>query len=519
MYPRSFSDSNGDGIGDLPGLLSRLDYLNDGTDASLGIDALWLTPVFPSPMKDFGYDVTDYVDVDPIFGSTGDIDQLVAECHRRGMPVLLDWVPNHTSDQHPWFLESRSSKTNPKRDWYVWSDPASDGSPPNNWPGAFGGPAWTLDETTGQYYLHSFLPEQPDLNWRNPDVVAAMHETLRSWLRRGVDGFRLDAIGRLIKHPDLADAGLRDGGDGEPIADNHNNYPEVFETLRGIRRVFDEFPGTVAIGESFGTPHEIREFYGGAALDGLHLAFNFGLIQDERQRAYVPWDAAVIRDIVTRSWEALPQGAVSCWALNNHDRGRFVSRNDADGRGNERARAAALLLLGLPGVAVLYQGEELGMPNVEVPAGQLQDPARFHIEGRDPMRTPMQWDATIGRGFTTGTPWLPFGPGEVNVADEDEDRESILWLYRDAIRIRREHPALYEGDFMAVDGDTDVFAFVRRDGDEQVLVAVNTATEQRTLTLPAGSWTILLGSRSTAATMEGAALRLEGLGACWAFAR
>jgi alpha-glucosidase len=519
VYPRSFADSNGDGIGDLPGLLSRLDYLNDGTAGSLGVDAIWLTPVFPSPMKDFGYDVADYVNIDPVFGSIEDINKLVVECHRRGVRVLLDWVPNHTSDQHPWFRESRGSRVNPKRNWYVWSDPAPGGGPPNNWPGVFGGAAWTFDEPTGQYYLHSFLPEQPDLNWRNPEVVDAMHETLRFWLRLGVDGFRLDAVGRLIKHPELADASLSDGPAGEPLADNHNNYPEVYETLRDIRAVFDEFPNTVAIGESFGTPDEIRQFYGGAALDGLHLAFNFGLIQDERQRGYIPWDAARIREIVTRSWEAMPEDAVSCWALNNHDRGRFVSRHDSDGRGAERARAAALLLLGLPGVPVLYQGEELGMPNVEVPPGQLQDPARFHIEGRDPMRTPMQWDTTEGRGFTTGQPWLPFGPLNVNVAAEDADRGSMLWLYRDAIRIRREHPPLFKGDFTVVDVVEDVFAFVRRAGDERLLVAVNTATEPRTFTLPPDAWTMLLASKSNAASLEGSELRLEALAGCWLAAR
>ncbi|MPZ24470.1 MAG: alpha-amylase, partial [Dehalococcoidia bacterium] len=284
IYPRSFQDSNGDGIGDLEGIISRLDYLNDGSDKSLGVDAIWLSPTFPSPMKDFGYDISDYQDVHPDFGDLADMDRLINECHERGIRILLDFVPNHTSDQHPWFQESRSSRDSAKRDWYFWRDAKPEGSLPNNWWSQFGGPAWTLDEATGQYYLHSFLPEQPDLNWRNPDVVAAMHDVLRFWLERGVDGFRIDVVNMVLKHPDLADnpphhdwnPGMRESERFLQV--NNRNYPDVFDAVRDMRAVIDEYAERLLVGEVYGAAEEVAGYYGGATLDGLHMAFNFNLI-------------------------------------------------------------------------------------------------------------------------------------------------------------------------------------------------------------------------------------------------
>jgi alpha-glucosidase len=316
VYPRSFQDTNGDGIGDLQGIIDRLDYLNDGTDRCLGIDAIWLSPTYPSPMKDFGYDVTDYCDVHADFGDLATMDRLIDECHRRGIRVLLDYVPNHTSDLHPWFMESRASRDNPKRDWYVWRDAKPDGSLPNNWRAVFGGPAWEYDERTKQYYLHSFLVEQPDLNWRNPEVMAAMHDVLRFWLRRGVDGFRIDVMGMIVKHPDLADNVERpDWVPGAPfpryLVQNNRNHPDVYEAVRGIRRVLEEFPGSTAVGEVFGTPEEIGHFYGDAALDGLPLVFNFRLI-NEVEPAITPWTAEAIRRVINAAEAALPLGAQPC---------------------------------------------------------------------------------------------------------------------------------------------------------------------------------------------------------------
>ena len=521
IYPRSFQDSTGNGIGDLAGIIARLDYLNDGTERSLGVDAIWLSPTFPSPMKDFGYDVADYLDVHPDFGTLETMDRLIEACHGRGIRVLLDWVPNHTSDQHPWFLESRSSRNNPKRDWYVWRGARPDGSLPNNWPAAFGGPAWTLDERTGQYYLHSFLPEQPDLNWRNPEVVAAMHDTLRFWFCRGIDGFRIDVMGMIVKHPDLADNPPNPDwqpGSRRPrlLPKNNRNYPDVFDTVRGIRSVFDEFPEKMAVGEVFGTAEEVARFYGDRRLDGLHLAFNFQFISEEAN-GHTPWDAEVLRRIVTNAELALPSGAQPCFALNNHDRSRFISRHNQDGNGPERARAAALLLLGVRGTPFLYYGEEIGMVDGAIPEDQLQDPARHRSIGRDPERTPMQWDTSPGRGFSNARPWLPYGPVEISVEARDKDPDSLLSLYRRAIWNRRRTPALREGGHRELPAPEGVVAFVRETpGSPGVVVALNTALESRVLELPPGYGRVLVASHveHEGATVE-ERINLPPLGAAW----
>ncbi len=522
IYPRSFQDTNGDGIGDLQGIIDRLDYLNDGTDDSLGVDGIWLSPTFPSPMKDFGYDVSDYLDVHPDFGDLATMDRLIAECHKRGLRLMLDFVPNHSSDQHPWFIESRSSLTNPKRDWYYWREPKPDGTPPNNWIAVFGGPTWTYDETTGQYYLHSFLAEQPDLNWRNPEVVAAMHGVLRFWLRRGVDGFRIDVMGMVLKHPELADNPPNPKwvpGDRtrlQLLRTNMQNYPDVYDAVKGIRAVIDEFHGAAVVGETSGTFAEIGRFYGGDELDGLHLAFNFHFI-NQREPVITAWDAVRLNQIISDAEATVPAGAQPCYAFNNHDRPRIASRLDHDGHGQERARAAALLLLGLRGTPFLYYGEEIGMGDVDIPEHMLQDPARIRTEGRDPERTPMQWDATAGRGFTTGSPWLPFGDEAITVAAQTADPASMLSLYRRVLRFRKSSPALMRGALRMLDAGADVVAFVRElDGEAPVLVALNTALEPRSVKVGAGFTRVALSTDpSIEARFNGGACILPPLAAVY----
>jgi len=511
IYPRSFQDTNGDGIGDLKGIIDRLDYLNDGSHRSLGIDAVWLSPTFPSPMKDFGYDVSDYEGVHPDFGDLATMDRLIAECHRRGIKLLLDYVPNHSSDQHPWFIESRSSKTNPKRDWYVWRDPLPGGGPPNNWRAVFGGSAWQFDETTGQYYLHSFLVEQPDLNWRNAEVVAAMYAVLRFWFDRGIDGFRIDVIGMIVKHPELADNPLNsewtpgDHGRQKYLRTHTRNYPDVFPAVRGIRAVFDEYPDVMAVGEVFGTAAEISQFYGEGGLNGLHLAFNFQFIHENGDAVNTPWEAETLARIVRNAEAAIPPGGQPCYALANHDQSRFISRNNADGRGRERAAAATLMLLGLRCTPFVYYGEEIGMVDVDIADGQLRDPARIKTIGRDPERTPMQWDASLGRGFSTAEPWLPYGPRDISVAAEEIDGDSLLWLHRRAIWARKGEPALLYGTYREFTGmPAGVFAFERRtDGARPVTVLINTSTEACAVELPDSSGTVVV---ATARATEGSAV-------------
>ncbi|MBI2764997.1 MAG: alpha-amylase [Chloroflexi bacterium] len=523
LYPRSFQDSDGDGIGDLEGIIRRLDYLNDGTPGSLGVDAVWLSPTFPSPMKDFGYDVLDYRGVHPDFGDLATMDRLIAECHKRSIRVLLDWVPNHTSDQHPWFLESRSSKVAPKRNWYVWRDEKADGSFPNNWVSAFGGPAWTFDPATGQYYLHSFLEEQPDLNWRNPEVVAAMHDVLRFWLDRGVDGFRIDVMGMIVKHPGLADnppaPGWKPGGSDYArfLWRNNRNHPDVYPAVRGIRRVLDEYADRVAVGEVFGTAEEVAAYYGGDSLDGLHLAFNFQFIfESEADRRFTPWDAEAIRRIVANAERALPPGAQPCWAFGNHDRSRFLSRHNHDGHGYARARAAALLLLGLRGTPFVFYGEEIGMPDVAIPENRLQDPARFRSTGRDPERTPMQWDSSEGRGFSTAEPWLPYGPLDINVAAQADDETSILSLYRRAIWLRKQTAALLRGSLELLPAAPGIAAFARRaPGAKAAVVVVNTSLEAQEFAAPGTGSVLLATDEALAGARFATTVTLPPLAAAW----
>ncbi|HEY7294907.1 MAG TPA: alpha-amylase family glycosyl hydrolase [Dehalococcoidia bacterium] len=488
IYPRSFQDANGDGIGDLRGIISRLDYLGDGSEHSLGVDAIWLSPTFPSPMKDFGYDVSDYCGVHPDFGDLAAMDELIAACHARGIRLLLDYVPNHSSDQHPWFLASRSSRSDPMRDWYCWRDPAPGGGPPNNWLSAFGGGAWEWNEHTGQYYLHSFLKEQPDLNWRNPEVVAAMHDVLRFWLRRGVDGFRIDVMGMVLKDPELRDnppnpAWTPDAGLPQrfrQILKYNRNWPDVIDAVRGIRRVLDEFPERMAVGEVFGPPETLAWYLGGEALDGLHLAFNFHLIGGYGT-PHTRWDAGIFRDLIGAAQAVLPAGAIPAYVLGNHDQPRLVSRYGA-----RVAPAAAVLLLTLPGTPFVYYGEEIGMADVPIGEAQAHDPARHGAIGRDPERTPMQWSAQPGGGFTSGTPWLPLGDLRINVASQSADPESLLSLYRRLIWLRKRAPALRGGSYRALPTPpVNVFAFERSAADQLTLTLINFADAAAVVALPA----------------------------------
>ncbi|MFL6812978.1 MAG: alpha-amylase family glycosyl hydrolase [Bradyrhizobium sp.] len=471
IYPRSFQDSDEDGVGDIRGIIDRLPYL-----LALGIDAIWLSPIFPSPMADFGYDIADYTGIDPLFGTMADFDALVAAAHDSGLKLILDLVPNHTSDQHPWFIESRSSRENPKRNWYIWHEPSADGGPPNNWLSEFGGSAWEYDAATRQYYYHAFLTKQPDLNWRNPEVRQAIHDVMRFWLSKGVDGFRVDVIWHLIK-----DAKFRDNPpnpdfrEGLPPSDKllplHTaDQAEVHDAIAGMRRVVDEFPSRVLIGEIYLPPERLASYYG-KDLGGAHLPFNFALLS-------APWNARAIEKII-RDYEAvLPAQAWPNWVLGNHDRPRVASRV-----GKEQARIAAMLLLTLRGTPTLYYGDEIGMHQVAIAPDQVRDPFEKNVPGigvgRDGCRTPMQWDATQNAGFSRSTPWLPL-PGDFrheNVVNLEADARSILNLYKALINLRRKLPQLTDGVYVPIAAQGDLLLYRRQSNDSSALIALNLGDE------------------------------------------
>ena len=467
IYPRSFADGDGDGVGDLAGIRARLDHLVD-----LGVDAVWLSPIYRSPMVDFGYDVSDHCAVDPVFGDLATFDRLLADCHARGLRLLLDWVPNHTSDQHPWFVESRSSRHSPKRDWYIWRDGSPD-RPPNNWLAAFGGPAWTWDANTSSWYLHLFLPQQPDLNWRNPDVVAAQHGVLRFWLDRGVDGFRADVVHLIGKDEALPD---------QPEELAHldlvgvHDHPSTHGLLKGIRALIDSYPGErMMVGEvNLGSAELVAPYYGSG--DELPLVFNFALL-------YAPWDAARWAAVATESEQALGDGdAWPVWVLSNHDQVRHRSRY----AGSEaRARVAAVVLLTMRGTPFLYAGEELGLENAEVPDGRRVDPG-----GRDGCRAPIPWTAEPPHGWGP-SPWLPFPPDAAtrSAATQSADPASIFSLYRRLLRLRRASPALHEGSWHLMQATEDLLVYERRAGDDRRIVVANFGPVAHEVSV-AGGWTV-----------------------------
>jgi len=489
IYPRSFKDSNGDGVGDLNGITSRLDYL-----ARLGVDAVWITPFYPSPQVDFGYDVSDYENVDPQFGTLEDFDRLVKEAHRRRIRVVIDFVLNHTSDQHPFFKESRSSKTNPKRDWYIWRDPRPDGSRPNNWSSSFGPVAWTMDEKTGQFYYHYFYPQQPELNWRNPEVEKRMLETIRFWLRRGADGFRLDAVNYLYEDPQLRDnpvlPELRFGSTTEHEQEKKYNrdLPEVQDAMVRLRAFNDSInPESVLVGEAYVPKWEELMRYYGPSDNGVHLPFNFFLVMEPARSKL---DAKIFRDVIGQSERALA-GRWTTYVLSNHDIPRHYDRL-GDGKNNDLiARLTATMLLTLRGTPFLYYGEEIGMVTTEPktveevrdPVGKRYWPLR---KGRDGERTPMQWDATPHAGFTTGAPWLPVPPSykQRNVDAQEDDPDSLLNFYRRLIALRRRSPALLDGSYASVGEDPHVYAYKRTTRGHHVIVALNMSAERRTFKLP-----------------------------------
>src|SRR3954453_18702560 len=467
VYPRSFQDTDGDGVGDIPGITQRLPHL-----VELGVDAVWLSPIFTSPMADFGYDIVDYTGIYPLFGSLADFDVFLQSCHAHGLKVILDLVPNHTSDQHPWFLESRSSRHHAKHDWYIWRDPASDGGPPNNWLSEFGGSAWDYDASIGQFYYHAFLKAQPDLNWRNPEVREAIYDVMRFWLGRGVDGFRVDVIWHLVK-----DAEFRDNPpnphfvEGRPpneqiLTQYSTDQPEVHDVTAEMRRVIDEFDNRAVFGEIYLPLHRLVAYYGND-LAGAQMPFNFALLS-------TLWSARSIEKIIADYEQALPAGAWPNWVLGNHDRPRVASRVGA-----EQARVAAMLLLTLRGTPTMYYGDEIGMHQVAIAPDEVRDPFEKNVPGlgvgRDGCRTPMQWDATRPSGFSTAQPWLPLPDDHVheNAVNLGADKQSILCLYRALIKLRKQTPALVSGGYVPLAAEGDLLLYKRQDQEGSLLIALN----------------------------------------------
>lgn len=477
IYPLSFQDSNGDGRGDLDGIRARLDYLSE----TLGVDAIWLSPIHPSPMVDFGYDITDYRGIDPVFGDLEAFDRLVAAVHERGMRILLDYVPTGTSVRHPWFQEASASRNSERRDWYTFRDGKGDG-PPNNWVSVFGGSAWHRHERTGQWSLHSFLPETADLNWRNPDVKREMFDVLRFWLDRGVDGFRIDTPLHMLKHPEFLDnpfaetrpdLAYKDMGDWSTQLQVHNKeQPDIHGLFRELRAIVDEYDDTsrrFLIGETtvFDWTHWARYF--GEALDELHMPFNFGLLWPD-------WTPKGLRSVVEGVESAVPKGAVPNWTLGNHDETRLATR-----LGEDRARAAIVLLFTLRGLATAYYGDEIGLPQAGITPGAAQDvfgrnyPDRPDLN-RDGCRTPMQWDRGPNAGFTDGTPWLPptTDHEDRNVQTQVSSPGSTLILTRKLIEAKRSEASLRTGSFGVLDDlPTGLFGFRRQHSDEVAFVLVN----------------------------------------------
>lgn len=483
IYPRSFKDTNGDGVGDLAGIIDKLEYLK-GHDDSLGVDAIWLTPFYPSPMADFGYDVSDYRSIDPLFGTLDDFDRLIKEAHARNIKVMIDFVPNHTSDEHEWFMQSRSDTMNDRRHWYTWRDPAPDGGPPNNWLSVFGGSAWEFDEATNQYYLHSFLSKQPDLNWANPSVRRAMMSVLIFWLERGIDGFRVDAIRWLSKDSAFQDNPLNPHFEKGGQSDKYNSQiqlnsqygPELFEYLREIASTVEEYSDAIVVFEDY--PDVGRD----------HISQYMNLYKDVNPEVAAPlnydgvrahYDAGQLRDFVTQFQDALEANYRPFYAFGNHDKSRLATRV-----GREHARLIAMLHLTLPGLPIVYYGDELGMQDGLIEPSEVRDPFEKSQPGiglgRDPQRTPMQWSAEYHAGFSEADPWLPIASDSAswNVATETSDIGSFLSLYRHLLRLRSVSPLLREGSFTVLDAANDrVFMYVREYAGEKMTIVLNVSDQ------------------------------------------
>lgn len=480
IYPRSFQDSNNDGIGDIQGIIKKLDYLQQ-----LGVDAIWISPIYPSPMVDFGYDVVDHCNIDPIFGSMEDFEILLSECHKKNIKLLMDFIPNHTSDKHPWFLESKSSRDNIKRDWYIWRDPKENGQAPNNWLSVFGGSAWTLDRDTNQYYLHSFFPEQPDLNWRNPEVVRAMTEVLEFWLKKGVDGFRVDSVMFLMKDKYFRDEefnlGYIKGIDDPYYAIEHDYSRNPIESLPVINlfsEVLKKHPDSFMITET--SSHlDVKE------LIHLHKSiknnnwapFNFSFIN-------MPWGKNNFKEFLDVYLQSLYENNIPNFVFGNHDKPRLATRI-----GRENLKCAALLLFTLPGVLFVYYGEEIGMENTEIPKDKVHDPFEKRVKGlgRDPERTPMQWDMSINGGFSKVSPWLPVNDNYVNLNVEVErnSKSSLFNLYKNLISLRQNSEILKTGKYIPFDCQNEfVLGFIRKKDQNEWLVLINFSSQEQGVCLP-----------------------------------
>ena len=499
IYPRSFYDSNNDGIGDLKGVVEKLDHLNDGNGGGLGIDAIWLSPFFPSPQADFGYDVSDYCDVDPIFGSLKDFDSLVSESHKRRIRVVIDLVLNHTSDQHPWFAESRQNRTNDKADWYVWVDPGPDGKPPNNWLAVFGGSAWTYEPQRQQYYLHNFLPEQPDLNWYNPEVREALAEVIRFWMNRGVDGFRLDtanyyAFDRQLRDNPKRQEGseiLEDGQEANPLSAYITKYskdrPENLEFIKFLRKIFDEKEHITSIGEigsgegldstlRLGADYVKRK-------DGLHLAYTFALLGEKMNADYFDQVTEITEEAIEDGWP--------CWSLSNHDCKRMMTRYKCFAEREGYQQMMLLLMLSLRGTPIIYYGEEVDMQQYEISKSELKDPQgiRFwpEIKGRDGCRLPFPWDSKApNQGFNKGAePWLP-AENSLTLDQAIETENSTFNVLREMLKIRKASPALRNGNYRRVFNNGECLVFERKTEEQTVLIAANFSTEAQIIEFTSG---------------------------------
>ncbi len=493
IYPRSYKDTNDDRIGDIPGIIDKLDYLNDGTDKSLGIDAIWLSPVNSSPMQDFGYDISDYRSIDPIFGNTSDFKILLDECHKRNIKVIMDLVVNHTSDQHPWFLESRSSKNNPKHDWYIWHTGIKR-NPPNNWQSCFGGPAWEYNANTEEYYLHSFLKEQPDLNWRNPQVKEAVYDIIKFWLEMGVDGFRLDVVNFYFK-----DALFRNNPMKKPdnIKDWITNflYPygsqihlydkdqeEMYDLLKEMRELVDSYGEKLLLGEVGSDNNtEMATKYYGKDNDGLHLSFNFDFLHS-------PWKSESFKKIIQEWEKALPSWAWPTYVLSNHDIVRHISRYGKSANSVAIAKVAITMLLTLRGTPVIYYGEEIGMREGKIPRKMIKDPPGKKFwplyKGRDGCRTPMQWDDTPNAGFSTRLPWLPINSDFRinNVLTQDKEPESLLNTYRKLIWLRKNSPVLKSGSLEFLNSNNSkVLSYKRTIDNEFTIILLNLSEKEEVI--------------------------------------
>ena len=502
IYPRSYQDTNDDGIGDLKGITNRLVHI-----AGLGADAIWISPFFTSPMKDFGYDVSDYCDIDPLFGNIEDFDALIAEAHRLNIKVMIDLVLSHTSDQHPWFAESRKSKDNPKADWYVWADPKPDGTPPTNWLSIFGGSAWAWDTRRCQYYMHNFLTSQPDLNFHNPEVQDALLGVTRFWLERGVDGFRLDTINfyfhdkELRDNPGLAPE-LRNAKTAPAVNPyNHQlhlydkNQPENLEFLRRFRALLDQFPAIAAVGEVGDSQRGLEivgEYTSGG--DKMHMCYAFEFLAND------PLTPTSVKTVMTDFAKAAPEGW-ACWAFSNHDVVRHITRwSDGVADHDAHAKLLAALLMTLRGSVCIYEGEELALPEADLAFEDLQDPYGIQFwpefKGRDGCRTPMVWDSKLPNGgFSSAKPWLPVPADHTARAVDlqEADEASVLHQYRRFLAFRRTHPAFSKGEISFLESAEPCLAYTRTHGNETMLCLLNLSEAPAKADLPAGDWEALEG--------------------------